>query len=64
MINEEAITQIQLLEQKYEHNWGRKVDYTVLPQGLSQEKLTVILERIVDTGESVLVGWNRVFNKR
>lgn len=64
MINEEAIRQIQLLEKKYEHNWGRKVDYTVLPQGLSQEKLAVILERIVDTGESVLVGWNRVFNKR
>ena len=64
MVNDEAIRQIQILEQNYELNWGRKVDYTVLPQGLSQEKLVAILERIVNTGESVLEGWNRIFNKR
>ena len=64
MINEEAIRQIQLLERKYELNWGKKVDYSVLPQGLSQEKLADILERIVETGESILVGWNKIYNKR
>lgn len=64
MVNEEAIRQIQILEQNYEFNWGRKVDYTVLPQGLSQEKLVAILERIANTGESVLVGWNRINNRR
>ena len=61
MINEEALKKIEQLEQTYENNWGRKVDYTVLPAGLSQEKLVLVLERIVDTGESVLVGWNKIF---
>lgn len=62
MINEEAIKQIELLELEYEHNWGKKVDYTILPRGISQEKLVVILKRIVDTGESILVGWNKIYN--
>ena len=62
MINEEAIKHIELLEREYEHNWGKKVDYTVLPRGVSQEKLAVILERIVDTGESILVGWDKIYN--
>lgn len=64
MINDEAIKQIKLLELKYEHNWGKKVDYTILPRGVSQEKLVVILERIVDTGESILVGWNKIYNEQ
>ena len=61
MINKEAIRQIELLEQEYEHNWGKKVDYSVLPQGISQEKVAVVLERIVDTGESILVGWDKLY---
>lgn len=62
MINEDALKKIEQLEKTYENNWGRKIDYTILPAGLSQEKLVQVLERIVDTGESVLVGWNRISN--
>ncbi len=58
MINEEAIKEIERLELEYEINWGKKVDYNVLPRGITQEKLVIILERIVDTGESILEGWN------
>jgi len=63
MINEEAIKKIELLELEYEHNWGKKVDYNILPRGVSQEKLAVVLERIVNTGESVIVGWNKIYNE-
>ena len=64
MINDEAIKQIKLLELEYELNWGKKVDYTILPRGVSQEKLVFILERIVDTGESILVGWDKIYNEQ
>ena len=60
MINEDALKQIKQLEQEYEYNWGKKVDYSVIPKGISQEKLVIILERIVDTGESILVGWENI----
>ena len=64
MVNEEAMKRIEILEQEYERNWGKLPDYTIMPRGISQEKLVVILERIVDTGESVLVGWNKIYSKK
>ena len=33
-------------------------------RGVSQEKLVFILERIVDTGESILVGWDKIYNEQ
>lgn len=60
MMNQEALNQIKVLEQKYLENWGKKVDYTVLPVGLTQENLIKVLERIVETGESILVGFNKI----
>lgn len=60
MINEEALQKIKQLELQYERNWGKRVDYTILPPYMSQEKMVVILERIVETGESILVGWEKI----
>ena len=61
MVNNEALDQIKELEVEYEQVWGQKVDYTFMPPGITQEKLVFILERIVNTGESVLVGWSKLF---
>ena len=60
MINKEALEQIRLLEQQYIKHWGKKVDYSVLPMGITQEKLVKVLERIVHTGESILVGYSKI----
>ena len=61
MVNEEALEEIKKLSCVYEKNWDIPVDYTILPAELSQEKLVVVLKRIVDTGESVLVGYSKMF---
>jgi hypothetical protein len=61
MVNGEALEEINELSSVYEKNWGIPVDYTILPAGLCQEKLVVVLRRIVDTGESVLVGYGKIF---
>ena len=60
MVNKEALDKIKILEQEYMENWGRNVDYTVFPIEMTQEKMVEVLERIKDTGESVLVGFNRI----
>ena len=60
MTNQETLNQIKILEQRYLENWGKEVDYIVLPVGLTQEKLVKILEIIVETGESILVGFNKI----
>lgn len=62
MIDPEAMARIEELSQKYEYNWGKEVDYTGMPSGISQDRLAIILERIVETGESVLVGWEKCFS--
>lgn len=61
MVNQDALKKIEKLLQTYEYNWGREPDLSYMPPGMSQEKLVVVLERIVETGESVLVGWKQCF---
>ena len=63
MINEEAMQRIEKLNKEYERRWGKPVDYLIKPVGLTQESLVIVLERIVDTGESILVGWNKIKKK-
>lgn len=60
MINNEAMRKIEELNSMYEINWGKKVDYTILPKGITQEKMVKVLTRIVDTGESILVAYNKI----
>ena len=63
MLNKEALEKIRILEQKYKETWGINVDYTIIPPGMTQEKLVDVLERIVDTGESIIVGFSKIKNK-
>lgn len=63
MLNREVLEKIRILEQKYKETWGINVDYTIIPPGMAQEKLVEVLERIVDTGESIIVGFSKIKNK-
>ena len=61
MIDQEILKKVEELLEKYKYNWGREVDLNCMPSGISQEKFIVVLERIVETGESILVGWNKCY---
>lgn len=60
MADQAVLEKIEELMQRYEYNWGKKVDLNCVPAGMTQEKLLSVLERIVETGESILSGWNKV----
>lgn len=60
MVNEKALERIRVLEKKYKENWGKDVDYTILPKGITQEMLVTILERTTETGESILTGYEKL----
>lgn len=60
MVNEKALERIRVLEKKYKEKWGKDVDYTILPKGITQEVLATILERITETGESILTGYEKL----
>ncbi|MDE6364397.1 MAG: hypothetical protein K2L86_09070 [Lachnospiraceae bacterium] len=61
MTNPDVLKQLDALCALYKQRWGKDVDYTTLPKGITQEKFVYVLERIVDTGESILVGYNKLF---
>ena len=50
------------LIKEYERKWGKTVDCTILPGTITQEDLVVVLRRIIETGESILVGWDNLFH--
>jgi len=60
MVNKKAFERIRVLEKKYKENWGKDVDYTILPKGITQEMLVTIFERITKTGESILTGYEKL----
>ena len=61
MFDAEVMKEIEKLSKLYEERWHAYVDKMVIPDKLSQEELVIVLRRIVDTGESVLAGWNKIF---
>lgn len=60
MVNEEAMRKIKELMILYEYRWKKKPNFTIMPPYVTQEQLVKILERVVDTGESILVGWEKL----
>ena len=63
MVNPDAQEKINQLYQLYKQRWGKDLYDSILPGNMNQEKLVLILERIVDTGESILVGYDKLFLK-
>jgi len=61
MFHPDTLQQLNNLCDLYKNRWGKEVDYTTIPRTITQEKLLIILKRIVDTGESILVGYNKIF---
>lgn len=62
MINTEIQQEIIELGIKYKNNWGKSVDFVGLSSVLSQERLLLVMRLIVDTGDSVLVGFQKIKN--
>lgn len=57
----EFIFRVSELCKLYQSRWGKEVDLLALPAGIDIKQT---LERIVDTGESPLVGWQRIKGER
>lgn len=55
-----TLGEIQQLEELYQYRWGKSVNYTIIPKGITQEKLIKTLKRAVDTGESILVAYSKI----
>lgn len=61
-MNEQDVIKEELerLEQIYKNTWSKEVDYTILPQGLTQKKLVKCLELMIENNYSLLVAYNKL----
>lgn len=58
MIDDGAyLHQVSELCKRYHDRWGKEVDLLALPVGIN---IVETLERIIDTGESPIVGWAKI----
>lgn len=60
----DAQDQIKSLEQEYERIYGKSVDYSILPNGITKEKMVKVLERMIDKNESLTVAYGKLFKAR
>ncbi len=60
MINIEVMKEVEELCDKYEKRWNIPLDFVGLPSTLWQEKFLLIMRLIVNTGDSILVGNQKV----
>ena len=61
--NENALKKINELTKKYKETWGKEVDCSILPRGISQDCLVKCLELMIDNNLSLLVAYNQLFKK-
>ena len=58
-LDPKVLKRLDELSELCQKRWGKAVDYVGRPGHLCMEDMVIILERIVDTGESVLVGYEK-----
>ena len=54
---------LEFLNKEYEKTYGKKVDYTISPIGITQEKLVLCLELMIKDNLSLLGAYDALYNK-
>lgn len=57
------LTEIEKLADQYYKTWNTYPDVSITPPGFSQEKLYECLKHMVETGDSLLVAYNKIYLK-
>ncbi len=61
--DEATLKKIEELNKKYEETWGRGVNYTIIPKGITQEKLVKCLELMIENNLSLVMAYTKLFKK-
>ena len=61
MYTEPTLKKIEALSKKYKETWGKEVDYTIMPRGITQEKFVKCLELMIEDNLSLVVAYTKLF---
>lgn len=59
-IDDTPLQRIEELNKKYKDTYNKEVDYTVIPKGITQEKLIKCLELMISDNLSLLVAYSKI----
>ena len=61
MMNKQALENVNMLCKKYKSIYGKEVDLTIIPQGISIEKIEKCLELIIADNLSLLMAYKTLY---
>ena len=61
MMNKQALENVNMLCKKYKSIYGKEVDLTIIPQGISIEKIEKCLELMIDDNLSLLMAYKTLY---
>lgn len=64
IIDDSAIDKVNELCKVYEQTWGKKVDFKIIPPMITQEQLVEVVSLMIQTNDSLLVAWNKLYNNK
>lgn len=64
IIDDSAIDKVNELCKVYEKTWGKKVDFKIMPPMITQEQLVEVVSLMIQTNDSLLVAWNKLYNNK
>lgn len=59
-IDDSLLNTIEQLNKEYKEIYGKEVDYTVIPKGITQEILVDCLQLMISNNLSLIVAYTRV----
>ena len=62
-IDDSAVERVDKLCKKYKEIYGKEVDYTIIPRGITQEKLEKCVELMIKDNISLVVAYEKIYGK-
>lgn len=62
-IDDSAVERVNKLFEDYRKIYGKEVDCTMIPQGLTREKLEKCLELMIDQNISLISAYEKTYGK-
>ena len=62
-IDDSAIERVNELCKKYQETYGKEIDFTIIPKGLSQEKLEKCIDLMIADNLSLIVAYEKLYCK-
>ena len=62
-IDDSAVDRVNELCKKYQETYGKEIDFTIIPQGITQEKLEKCIRLMIDDNISLVIAYDRLYRK-